>query len=333
MLSRYTVIAILILMSCFRIAGQTDTSNINQTKISLAYPVFSQYLQNGLLINPAYAGSRGVLSLFLSGRDQWAGISGSPLLETISLHTLLKNARVGLGLSGQFMQFGMTRQTSIYADYSYHIKLGQGKLSFGLKTGFDMSNTTYTADFLSSLTSYTITSSNPTATPDPVFLSGDKYILPNVGAGIYFYGKKFFVGASVPAFLSYVKKDNGKLNFNAFSDFRVLATAGALINFAPSFKFKPSVFVDYSVPHSNKMQIDLNGNFIIKDLIWIGGSWRTSEKVAVGILQLQINPQLMVGYSYDYPLGTMTNYSKASHEIVLRYEFSYKVSAVNPRYF
>jgi type IX secretion system PorP/SprF family membrane protein len=326
MLRREIVFILLVGLSSLKMTGQAAG---DETKISLAYPVFSQYLQNGLLINPAYAGSRDVLSFFLSGREQWAGIKGAPTLETISLHTLLKNDRVGLGLSGQFMQFGITSQTSVYAHYAYHIRVGQGKLAFGLKAGADISNTSFTLDFRNSLTSSNGT--NPVT--DPVFASDDKFVLPNAGAGLYYYGKKFFAGAAVPAFLGYIRKSDGKTSFKAFSNMDVMATAGALINLATSFKFKPSVFIDYPVSGSGKMQIDLNGNFIIKDLIWIGGSWRTSEKVAVGILQMQLNPQLMIGYSYDYPLGSMSNYSKASHEIVIRYEFSYKVNAVNPRYF
>jgi type IX secretion system PorP/SprF family membrane protein len=314
MLRRYLFIAILIL-SVLRLAGQTDT------KISLAYPVYSQYLQNGLIINPAYAGSREVLSLFTSARLQWAGIKGAPVSETLSLHTLLKNDKVGLGLSGQFFKYGYTKSTSVYANYAYHLKLGKGKLSLGLKTGFDMSNTDYTGILLI----------DPT---DPVFITNDKpYFLPNAGAGAYFYGKKFFAGAAVPSFLSYVKSSTGKVSSNAFGDFEVYFSAGALITFSPSFKFKPSVFVDYSVQKTKKTQIDLNGNFIIKDMIWVGGSYRTSEEVVVGIFQFQINPQIMFGYSYDYPIGNMNNYSKGSHEIVFRYEFIYKVSAANPRYF
>ena len=111
------------------------------------------------------------------------------------------------------------------------------------------------------------------------------------------------------------------MSSKAFRDFDVYISAGALLTIVPSFKFKPSVFLDYSVQKTKKMQIDLNGNFIIYDLVWIGGSWRTSEQVAVGILQVQINPQIMVGYSYDYPVGRMNTYSKGSHEIVFRYEF------------
>jgi type IX secretion system PorP/SprF family membrane protein len=273
------------------------------------------------MINPAYTGTREVLSFFMSGRLQWAGIDGAPKSETLSLHSLLKNDRVGLGFSGQVFTYGLTKSYSVYADYAYHLRLGNGKLSLGLKTGFDMSNTDYSNILLNDKN-------------DEAFLVNDKpYFLPNAGAGLYYYNKKLFIGAAIPSFLSYVNDGGGKVSFNAFSDFDVYVSAGALITFSPSFKFKPSAFLDYSVQKTKKMQLDLNGNFIIKDMVWIGGSWRTSEQVAVGILQLQVNPQLMIGYSYDYPVGTMNTYSKGSHEIILRYEFNYKVSAANPKYF
>jgi type IX secretion system PorP/SprF family membrane protein len=318
MLKRYIFFILIILLSGFRMTGQTVP---DQTKISLAYPVYSQYLHNGLLINPAYAGSREVLSLFLSGRVQWAGIKGAPLSETFSLHSLLKNDKVGLGLSGQFFKYGYSKSTSVYTDYAYHLRLGKGKLALGLKAGFDMLNTDFTGIVLI----------DP---GDPVFVTNDKpFFLPNAGAGMYFYSKKFFLGAAVPSFLSYLKSSSGKVSFEALSDLDVLLSAGALITFSEAFKFKPSVFVDYSVQKTKPMRIDLNGNFIIRDFVWIGGSWRTSEEVAVGIIQIQVNPQIMFGYSYDYPVGNMNTYSKGSHEIVLRYEFNYKVSAANPRYF
>jgi type IX secretion system PorP/SprF family membrane protein len=321
MLREKIFIIILILLSGYGLSGQTAAG---PTKISLAYPVYSQYLHNGLIINPAYAGSREVLSVFSSARFQWMGVEGAPRFQSISIHSLLKNDKIGLGLSGQFFQFGYTKATSVYTDYAYHLRVGKSKLSMGLTAGFDMSNTNY-AGILETLT-------DP---GDPVFASNDKpYILPNVGAGLYFYNKKFFIGAAVPAFLSYVKSSVGKVSFKTFTDFDVVATAGALITFSDGLKFKPSVFVDYSMQKTKKMRIDLNGNFIIKDFLWIGGSWRTSEKVAVGILQFQISPQAMVGFSYDYPVGTFSpNWKGGSSEVVFRYEFGYKVTADNPRYF
>ncbi|MBP8959896.1 MAG: type IX secretion system membrane protein PorP/SprF [Bacteroidales bacterium] len=319
MARRKLILLLLIITPVTRLTGQEETSEL--TRISLVYPVYSQYLHNGLLINPAYAGTREALSFFASGRMQWAGIDGAPISQTVSLHTLLKNNHVGLGFSGQFFKYGFTRATSVYADYAYHIMLGKSRLSMGLRTGFDMSNTDYSGIVLI----------NPN---DPVFISNDKpYFLPNVGTGIYFSSKNFFIGAAIPAFLSYLKSSSGEISFDTFTNFDMLLTAGALISFSPAFRIKPSVFIDYPVQENGEVRFDMNCNFILFDFLWLGASWRAYEEVAVGILQLQITPKIMFGYSYDYPMGKMSTYSKGSHEIIFRYEFGYKVSAANPRYF
>ena len=294
------------------------------TGISLGYPVYSQYLQNGLLINPAYAGTRGSLSAFLSYRMQWMGISDAPVFQTASLNAPMKNDKVGLGIMAQFMKFGFTKSQSIYASYAYHIKLGKGKLSLGLKGGFDRSNTDYTGILT-------------TTKNDPVFSSNDKpYLLPNVGAGVYYFSDQFFAGASIPSFLNYKKNisTNSVEPHHSVKEYDVIFSAGGLITFSQVFKFKPSVLIDYSLEKTKRLtQLDINANFILGDLIWLGGSYRTSEEVVVGILQVQLNPQFMFGFSYDYPVGRMNSYSKGSSEIILRYEFGYKVSAANPRYF
>ena len=296
----------------------------DSTGISLGYPVYSQYLQNGLLINPAYAGSRGALSTFLSYRMQWMGIPDAPVFQTVSLNAPMKNDKVGLGLMAQFMKFGFTKSQSVYASYAYRIRLGNGKLSFGLKGGFDRSNTDYSGILT-------------TTQNDPVFISSDKpYFLPNVGAGVYYFSDRLFAGVSVPSFLSYRKNvSTGSVEaYHSFGNYDLIFSGGGLIVISEAFKFKPSVLIDYSLEKTKKLtQFDINGNFIIEDLIWVGGSWRTSEQVAVGILQVQLNPQLMFGFSYDYPVGKMNSYSKGSSEFILRYEFGYKVSAANPRYF
>jgi type IX secretion system PorP/SprF family membrane protein len=296
----------------------------DSTGISLGYPVYSQYLQNGLLINPAYAGSRGSLSAFMSYRMQWMGIPGAPVFQTFSLNAPMKNDKVGLGFTAQFMQFGFTKSQSVYASYAYRIALEKGKLAFGLKAGFDRSNTDYTGILT-------------TTSGDKVFMTNDKpYFLPNVGAGIYYYCDKLFAGVSIPAFLSYKKNitTSSVEAHHSINDYDIIFSGGGLVSFSDGFKFKPSVLIDYSLDKAKKLrQLDINGNFIIGEMIWIGGSWRTSEQVAVGIFQIQLNPQFMFGCSYDYPVGRMNTYSKGSTEFILRYEFGYKVSTSNPRYF
>lgn len=318
-MSKIRVILFILMLPLFTfVKGQVSDSK----EISLGYPVYSQYLQNGLLINPAYTGSRGALSGFLSYRMQWMGIAEAPVFQTVSLHAPMKNDRVGIGIMGQFMQYGVTRSKSIYATYAYSIRLGQGKLSFGLKGGVDLSNTDYTGIDL-------------TDPGDPIFMENGKYILPNIGAGVYYYSNKLFAGISVPQFLSYQKNGtNGVQAYHSFSNYDLIFSAGGLIVFSDFFKFKPSVLVNYSFLETKKLsQLDINGNFILADLLWVGGSWRTTEEVAVGILQMQLNPQLMLGFSYDYPVGTMSSYSKGSIEFILRYEFGSRISAANPRYF
>ncbi len=300
-------------------SGQVPDSS----RINLGFPVYSQYLQNGLLINPAYTGTREVLSGFLSYRMQWMGTSGSPLLQSVSFHSPMKNDKVALGMMAQFMKYGATKSTSIYGSYAYHIKLKKGKISFGLKAGADLSNTDYTGLLLN----------DP---GDPVFSANEKSLmLPNFGSGIYYFSDRLFAGLAIPAFLNYRRTSNGSaVPYHSFSQYDFLFSAGALISIAPVLKFKPSVLIDYSLQNTRKLtQLDINGNFIIADLIWAGGSWRVSEQVAVAILQVQLNHQLMFGFSYDYPFGRMNSYSKGSTEFVLRYEFRYRVSAANPRYF
>lgn len=316
---------LLIFSFLFILNGTPGQAVPDSAGISLGYPVYSQYLQNGLVINPAYAGSRGALSALLSYRMQWIGIGtkGSPVIQSVSLHTPMKNDRVALGIMAQFMQFGFTKSTSIYASYAYNIRVGKAKLSFGLKGGADLSNTDYTGILLTQLR-------------DPVFTSNDKpYVLPNVGAGLYYYSNRLFAGVSVPSFLSYKKTGTGAVQaYHKFSEYDFIFTAGGLITFSQFLKFKPSILMDYSLQNAKKInQFDINGNLILADMIWIGGSWRTTEEVVVGILQIQPTPQLMIGFSYDYPAGRMNAYSKGSTEIIIRYEFGYKVSAANPRYF
>jgi len=308
-----------VLLAGIQLTGQSD----DMTRINLGFPVYSQYLQNGMAINPAYTGTREVLSGFMSYRIQWMGTIGSPFLESVSLHSPMTNDKVGLGLTAQFLSYGTTKSTSLYGSYAYHIRLREGRLSFGMKAGADLSNTDYTGLLLN----------DP---DDPVFKTNDQsLVLPNAGAGVYYYTDRYYAGLAIPSFLSYRRSSSGSATpYHSFSQYQFILTAGALIDISPVLKFKPSFLIDYSLNNTKKLaQFDINGNFIIGDLIWAGASYRISEKVAVGIIQVQINHQLMAGFSYDYPMGSMKSFSKGSTEFVLRYEFRYKVSAANPRYF
>ncbi|HOO99648.1 MAG TPA: type IX secretion system membrane protein PorP/SprF [Bacteroidales bacterium] len=313
------IISLFLTLINIRVTSQAPDSG----RIILGYPVYSQYLHNGLMINPAYAGTRGSLNATLSYRMQWMGIADAPRLQTFSLHTPFKNDKVALGLEARFMQYGISRSSNVYAVYAYHIRFAKSRLSFGLKAGADISNTDYTGLL-------------GVSRPDPVFPEEVvSYVFPNAGAGVYYSSDRIFAGLSVPSFLFYRSSGGSSTQaYHSFSEYDIIFSAGGLITFTPDFKFKPSMLLDLSMHDADKInQLDINGNFIISDLLWVGASWRTTEQVLVAHLQVNIGQQLMIGFSYDYPAGRLTNYSKGSTEFILRYEFGSKVSASNPRYF
>ena len=233
-------------------------------------PVTSQYLTNGLVINPAYAGTRGALSANLSYRKQWAKVTGAPQFQNISLHSPVnKREKVALGIMADYLTYGVTKDVGIYAYYAYQVRLGPGKLSMGLKGGLDLSNTNYNNLLF------------PDGNPADPLLTGDmRYTLPNIGAGFYYYTDKFFVGLSVPSLMTYKRDEMDE--FSVTPDYKLFKTyfsAGALITFSDIFKVKPSMLLRYSM--SEPLEIDLNANLIIADLVWIGGSYRIAEKAAV----------------------------------------------------
>lgn len=285
-------------------------------------PITSQYLTNGLVINPAYAGTREVLSANLSYRKQWARINGAPQFQTLSLHSPVnKKERVSLGLMTDYLTYGVTKDVGIYAFYAYNIRYGPGRLSMGLKGGFDLSNTNYNR--------LQFPDDNPA---DPLLMGDMRYALPNMGVGFYYYTDKYFVGLSVPSLLTYIRNEADQFRVTpAYSLFRTYLTGGALISVADMFKVKPSVLIRYSM--HEPLELDLNANLIFADMLWLGGSYRIAEKAAVALVDLQVTPQLKVGYSFDYQLGHLNNYTTGTHEVSLRYEFTIAVSATSPRYF
>jgi type IX secretion system PorP/SprF family membrane protein len=285
-------------------------------------PITSQYLTNGLVINPAYAGTRGALSANLSYRKQWARIVGAPQFQNLSLHSPVnKKEKVALGLVAEYNTYGVTKDVGIYGFYAYNLRLGAGKLSMGVKGGLDFSNTNYNI--------LEFPDGNPA---DPLLTGNTKYMLPNFGVGFYYYTDKYFAGLSVPSILTYEsdEMDQFKVSPN-YKMFKTYFSAGALIRFSDLFKVKPSMLLRYSM--SEPLEVDLNANLIIADLVWIGGSYRIAEKAVVALLDLQLTPQLKLGYSYDYQLGHLNNYTSGTHEVSLRYEFEFSVSATSPRYF
>jgi type IX secretion system PorP/SprF family membrane protein len=218
---------------------------------------------------------------------------------------------------------GPTRNTQAYINYAYRVNLGKGKLAFGIRAGLHFANFNWK-------NIYVIQSG------DPAFSNNNEsYALPNFGAGVYYYSHHAFLGLSVPYFLSYkeASSHNGYAIYNDLKNYNYMLTAGYLLDISRNFKVKPTTLVKYNDNSITRFQEDLNLNIILlNDKLWLGVADRVNQAMSYTV-EIQFNPQLRLGYSFDYAVGATNYLNNTSHEITLRYEFSYKIKAFNPRYF
>lgn len=285
-------------------------------------PLMSHYMFNGLLINPAYAGSKEYVSTTLLYRKQWAGLEGAPVTYNGSVHGLLKKKKFGLGALLQQDKIGVTKQTDFYGVLAYHLPVGMGKLSVGMQAG--VSN--YSSNVVD------LTYWDP---GDKVFAYNTfSNLLPNAGFGAYYYREMFYAGVSAPFLISYDPNESSSLESNTPVHRQVrryFITAGGVIETESDLKIKPSLLIRYEA--NAKLEYDLNLNLLINDIFWIGASYRSEESI-IALLEYQISRKFRVGYSYDYTLGPLGNYSSGSHEIMLGYDFGFPVTKMkSPRYF
>lgn len=295
--------------------------------------MFSQYMFNGLAINPAYAGTRNVLSTTALFRKQWVRIPGSPTTETFTMDTpFSRKKKGGLGINLINDKIGVTNTLGLYGVYAYRVKISRNKtLSFGLQAGVSQ----YRANF----TSVSLTRD---LTYDAAYENNVKRWNPNFGFGMYYYTKKFYAGLSIPHFipgklLSKIKSsDNYYENFISNKDkahqyAHAFLTAGYIIKIKKDIKLKPSVLVKYV--YGAPIELDLNANVWFYDIVSAGLSFRTADAILV-MLEVQANKQWRIGYSFDYSYTRLRKYNSGTHEIMLRYEFSYeRAKLLTPRYF
>ena len=279
---------------------------------------FTQYMYNTININPAYAGSRGVMSIFGLHRTQWVGLDGAPTTNAFSLNTPINNSNLGVGLSFVNDKIGPTNENTISADLSYTIPMNEDyKLSFGIKASGNMFN-------------LDVNRLNPADANDPNLQNFNNEFSPNFGAGIYLHSEKLYLGVSVPNFLQDTKyNDNSVSVFQERMNF--YAIGGYVFDISPSVKFKPAFIT--KVVTGSPLQVDASANFLFFDKLMLGAAYRWSAAVSA-LAGFQITDGLFVGYSYDMETTNLRKHNSGSHEIFLRFELFNKVSKmVSPRFF
>ncbi len=281
---------------------------------------YTQYMYNTIAINPAYAGSRGALSVFGLYRTQWVGLDGAPETSTFSVNTPLSNSNLGLGVSLVNDKIGPTNENTLSADLSYTVPTSETfKLSFGIKATANLFN-------------LDINKLDPETQGDLQFQNLDNKITPNVGAGVYWHSDKAYVGLSVPNFIETKRYDDDDTAI--FKDkINYYFMAGYVFNLdhLEYIKFKPALLT--KMVQGAPLQVDVSGNFMFNDKFVIGLAYRWSASLSA-MAGFQVTDGLYIGYGYDHETTNLRRYNSGSHEIFLRFEFFNNYNKmISPRFF
>lgn len=280
---------------------------------------FTQYMYNTININPAYAGSRGVLSVFGLYRTQWVGLDGAPQTSSFSVNTPVSE-NVGLGLSLINDKIGPTNENNLSADFSYSIPTSAtAKLSFGIKGSANLFN----------LDPSRLT---PEDQGDKQFQNLKNKFTPNVGAGIYWHTDKAYAGLSVPNFIQANQYDDNQVAiYKDRINYYFIAGYVFSLDQYEMIRFKPALLT--KMVEGSPLQVDASANFMFNDRFILGAAYRWSASVSA-MVGFQVTDGLYLGYAYDRETTKLVNYNSGSHEIFLRFEFLNKYSRItSPRFF
>ncbi len=310
-MKKYIILVVLVFAGFQLLSAQQDAQ-------------YTQYMYNTISVNPAYAGSRGVLSIAALHRSQWVGLDGAPTTQTINIHSPVSN-RVGLGLSLVHDEIGNGTNQDTYIDgaFSYTIPVSEeGKLSFGLKAGGHFLNVDFTK-----LRNYGAESNLPNI---------DNKFSPNFGAGVYYHTDHFYSGLSVPNFLEtehFDSSDGDSSSFLAAERLNIYFITGYVFDLNPNLKLKPAALV--KAVKGAPLQVDASATFLINDKFSLGAAYRWDAAVSL-LAGFQLSDQLMLGLAYDREVTDLgaTQFNDGSFEVFLRYEFltRYK-KVITPRFF
>lgn len=305
---KLTVVMSTVLIFNSKVLGQQD-------------PAYTNYMFNPLSYNPAYAGSNEAFSALFLHRSQWAGFEGAPKTNTLSLHSAVPKFNLGVGLSLVQDEIGPIKQTSIYGDIAYQIKTSdKSKLALGIKTGFN--------NYRGGFTDLLVNDENDN------FFENDvtSKTLPNFGFGAYFYQEKYYLGLSVPKLLTNNLSEIDLKSNKLYRETRhIFLTGGYVFKIHPGLHFKPTALV--RAVEGAPISLDVSANLLFYEKVWVGAYTRFGDSFGL-LFHYWLNNQFRVGYSYDYAITELTNYTSGSHEVVVSYDLYFKKGKIkSPRHF
>lgn len=284
---------------------------------------YTNYMYNTMNINPAYAGSRGTMSVFGLHRTQWVGLDGAPTTNTFAIHSPIRESNVGVGLSFINDVIGPAEESTISADFSYTINTSDTyKLAFGFRATAHLLNVDFSKLNIynqgDALAQYNI----------------DNRFSPNFGAGAYWYSENTYLGVSIPNMLETQHFDKTQVAYSAtsvpYERMHYHIIGGKVFDIYPDIQFKPAFLA--KIVEGAPLQLDLSANFMFQEKFTLGAAYRWDAAMSA-LAGFQVNDNWFIGYAYDAEVTKLANYNSGSHELFLRYEFSRKKQVASPRFF
>ncbi|MBS9523583.1 type IX secretion system membrane protein PorP/SprF [Litoribacter alkaliphilus] len=298
-------------------------------------PQFSQYIFNGLHINPGYAGYKGEPYVQSTYRSQWMDFPGAPRTFTVTADLSANEGRMGFGASILSDRLGPSQTSGALLTYAYRLQTGYDSfLGFGVSAG---------------VTEYVIDGSifNPNDHGDIHVPEGrNNMFAPNMNAGVFWHNSKYYAGLSAFNLVGRQALEREDLAL-AYHNFHFYFTAGALFPVSEQVQFKPSFLIKEETGGA-PTSYDLNGMFLFMERLWLGASYRSNLDLGSEQLQANLNRRnavafiveffalsnLRLGYAYDHNTNVLNNYRNNSHELSVGYYVTPRnVRMKNPRWF
>lgn len=292
----------------------------------------TMFMYNKLLINPAYAGYHEHPCATAHIREQWLGFEGAPKTQSLSFHGPLSSQRIGIGFNLQRRSIGVSSATTFDGIYDYRVPMGNGTLSLGVQASARFLEVDYTDPNVRTVQDVNI---------DPGVESvADNKFLANVGAGVYYYTPRFYIGLSAPRLMN--SDIDFELNnlFTAREEAHYYLMTGISMPLDHRMSFVPQVLVRYV--QGAPVDVDVNLGMRWSEDYSLGVSFRKGgvddrllESIDV-MGSVKVLRGLHIGAAYDITLSELRQYSNGSIEVLLMYCFgepAKPASFINPRYF
>ncbi|MHA7131970.1 PorP/SprF family type IX secretion system membrane protein [Algoriphagus namhaensis] len=306
----------------------------SQTGFGQQLPQFSQYIFNGLHVNPGYAGYKGEPYIQSTYRSQWINFPGAPETFTVTADFSANEGTMGFGFSLMSDNLGPARTTGGLLTYAYRIQTGR-KSWLGLGVSAGVSEYAIDGNLL-----------DPNDFPDSEIPVGTiNLFTPNLNSGLFFHNDKFYAGFSVYNMIGKraLEKEDVAL---AYHDFHYYLTAGYLLDLGETVKFKPSFLI--KEVKGAPTNYDINAMFLFYERLWIGGSYRSNMKIwndnlqenlsnrnaVAAVIEIFPTERLRIGYAYDHNLNVLQDYRNNSHEFSIGFYMTPRKAVMrNQRWF